>query len=183
MPSTTDTTGAVPRSAPNVCRARPELEEAHSPWPITSRSIEHNTLVSLLAGRQGLHSEPLGNLGRFPVEMWLPQGCWPRASPLYDVCPSIFSSLCIGRNHSLSCHSLTEATAKLPLGPRGAQSQPCLTLWDLVDCSPPGSSVLGILQARILEWVATSYSRGSSQPRDRTRVSCVFCIGRRVLYH
>ena len=42
---------------------------------------------------------------------------------------------------------------------------------DPVDCSLPGSSVHGILQARILEWVAISFSRGSSQPRDRTRVS------------
>ena len=40
-----------------------------------------------------------------------------------------------------------------------------------VDCSPPSSSVHGILQARILEWVAISFSRGSSRPRDRTRVS------------
>ena len=40
-----------------------------------------------------------------------------------------------------------------------------------MDCSPPGSSIHGILQARILEWVAISFSRGSSQPKDRTRVS------------
>jgi len=46
--------------------------------------------------------------------------------------------------------------------------QPCLTLCDSVDCSPPGSSVCGIFQARILEWVAMSSSRGSSQPKDRT---------------
>ena len=52
-----------------------------------------------------------------------------------------------------------------------AQSRP--TLCDLVDCSPPGSSVHGILQARILEWVAVSFSRGSSRPRDRTQVSCI----------
>ena len=50
-------------------------------------------------------------------------------------------------------------------------AQLCLTLCDPVDCSPPGSSVRGILQARILEWVAISFSRESSQPRDRTRVS------------
>ena len=43
----------------------------------------------------------------------------------------------------------------------------------LMDCSLPGSSVHGILQARILEWVAISFSRGSSWPRDRSRVSCV----------
>ena len=43
--------------------------------------------------------------------------------------------------------------------------QSCLTLLDLMDCSLPGSSVHGILQARILEWIATSSSRGSSNPR------------------
>ena len=166
-------------------RARPELVEAHSPWPSTNSSIKHNTLVSLLdtcAGKQGLCSELLGNLGRFPVEMWLHHSCWPQASPLSDVCPSVFSSPCIRRYHILSCHSLTETTAKLSLGPwGGAQLSP--TLWYLVDCSLPGSSVHGILQARILEWVAISYSRGSPQPRDQTGVSCVFCIDRWVLQH
>ena len=49
----------------------------------------------------------------------------------------------------------------------------CLTLCDFMDCSPPGSSVHGILQARILERVAISFSRGSSQPRDWTWVSCI----------
>ena len=48
---------------------------------------------------------------------------------------------------------------------------------DPMDCSPPGSSVHGISQARILEWVAISLSRGSSQPRDWTY------IGRQILYH
>ena len=57
------------------------------------------------------------------------------------------------------------------------------TLCDPTGCSPPGSSVRGILQARILEWVAISSSRGSSQPRDRTHISCVCCIGRWVLIH
>ena len=46
-----------------------------------------------------------------------------------------------------------------------------LTLCDPVDCSPPVSSVHGILQARILKWVAIPFSRGSSQPRDQTQVS------------
>ena len=47
-------------------------------------------------------------------------------------------------------------------------TQSCLTLCDPMDCSPPGSSVHGILQARILEWAAISFSRGSSQPKNRT---------------
>ena len=50
-----------------------------------------------------------------------------------------------------------------------------------MDCSPSGSSLHGIFQTRILEWVAISYSRGSSQPRDQTHVSCISCIGRHSL--
>ena len=53
------------------------------------------------------------------------------------------------------------------------------SLCDPMDCNPPGSSVHGISQARILEWVAISFSWGSSRPRDRTRVSS---IGRQILY-
>ena len=49
----------------------------------------------------------------------------------------------------------------------------CLTLCNPMDCSPPGSSIHGISQARILEWVAISFSRGSSRSRDWTRVSCI----------
>ena len=49
-------------------------------------------------------------------------------------------------------------------------------------CCPPGSSVRGIFQARILEHVAISFSKESSQPRDWTRVSCVSCTSRQVLY-
>ena len=49
--------------------------------------------------------------------------------------------------------------------------QSCPTLCDPVDCSPAGPSVHGLLQARILEWVAMPSPRGSSPPRDQTRVS------------
>ena len=59
----------------------------------------------------------------------------------------------------------------------------CPNLCELMDCCPPGSSVHGILQARILECVAISSSTGSSWLRDRTLVSCVFCIDRQILYH
>ena len=52
----------------------------------------------------------------------------------------------------------------------GLVTKPCLTLCDPVDCSPPGSSVHGISQARVLEWAAISFSRGSSQPRNQTRI-------------
>ena len=52
-----------------------------------------------------------------------------------------------------------------------------------MDCSLPGSSVHGISQARILEWVVISFYKGSSQPRDWTCISFVSCIGRQILYH
>ena len=52
-----------------------------------------------------------------------------------------------------------------------------------VDCSPPGSSVRGIFQAKILEWVAISSSRGSSQPRTKPTPHVIFCIGKQILYH
>ena len=61
-----------------------------------------------------------------------------------------------------------------------AQSRP--TLCDSMECSSPGSSLHGIFQARTLEWAVISYSRASSQPRDQTHISCISCIGRRILY-
>ena len=59
----------------------------------------------------------------------------------------------------------------------------CQTLWDTVGCSLPGSTVHGVFQARMLEWVAISYSRGSSQIWDGTPVSCISYFGRQILYH
>ena len=52
-------------------------------------------------------------------------------------------------------------------------TQSCPTLCHPLDCSPPGSSIHEVFQARILEWVAISYSRGSFQPRDRTCIPCI----------
>ena len=88
------------------------------------------------------------------------------------------------------CHRLNivlelEITEVNPApGFMNAQSlQSCLILCSPIDYSPPDSSVHGILQARILEWVVMPSSRGPSPPRDQTRISYVSCIGMRVLYH
>ena len=62
-------------------------------------------------------------------------------------------------------------------------TQPCLTLWDPMDGRTLGYSVQGIFQARILEWVAISYSRASAQARDQTQVSCNSCRDRPILCH
>ena len=61
--------------------------------------------------------------------------------------------------------------------------QLCLNLCSPMECNPPDSSVHGILQARILEWVAMPSSRGPSPPRDRIRISYFCCTGRLFLYH
>ena len=95
--------------------------------------------------------------------------------------PPVLSSLCVQSPFFL------EGLQSLDLGSPLIQyvhaccsvTQPCLTLCDPMDCSPPGSSVHGVFQARILEWVAIPSSRGSSQPKDRT---CVSCICRGILY-
>ena len=77
-------------------------------------------------------------------------------------------TLCLSLTHSFSIYIYMCMCAK------SLQSYP--TLSDPMDCSPPGSSIHGILQARILEWIDISSSRGSSRPSDRTQVSCISCI-------
>ena len=69
------------------------------------------------------------------------------------------------------------------LGNAALRHRQCLTFCDPKDCSPPGPSVHGFLQARTLEWVAVSSSRGSFWPWDWTHISFVPCTGRQVLYH
>ena len=61
--------------------------------------------------------------------------------------------------------------------------RPCPTLYKTKDCGPPGSSVHGILQARVLEWAAILFSRGPSWPRHGTCLSFASCVGRQVLYN
>ena len=79
-----------------------------------------------------------------------------------------------GKNTGVGCHFLLQCR-KVKSESEVAQS--CPTLCDRIDCSPPGSSIHGIFQTRVLDWVAISFSRGSSWPRDWTQVSHV--AGRR----
>ena len=103
------------------------------------------------------------------------------------LCPAYFT----GRGFSFSIFSLrfprhchpSHLQPKFSPGKKAnpkwpAVTQSCPALCNPMDCSPPSSSVHGILQARILEWVAISFSRGSSWPRDQTQVSCI--AGRRL---
>ena len=91
---------------------------------------------------------------------------------IYSACPRPTEQDPVSPTVSLSHQE--DSISLLSLSCRKSEVlQSCLTLCDPMDCSLPDSSVHGIFQARILEWVAISFSRGSSQPRDRTQVSCI----------
>ena len=80
----------------------------------------------------------------------------------------------VGKVMSLLLNMLSRLVITfLPSSSESKVAQSCLTLCDPMDCSLPGSFIHEILQARILECIAISLSRGSSQPRDLTQVSCV----------
>ena len=83
-----------------------------------------------------------------------------------------------GKNTGVGCHFLLQC---MKVKSESEVAQSCPTLSYPMDCSLPGSSVHGggILQARILEWIVISFSKGSSRPRDQTHVSCIT----KVLYY
>ena len=84
---------------------------------------------------------------------------------------------------TLNVNGLNAPTRRHRLAAAAAKSlQSCPTLCDPMDCSLPNSSVYGIFQVRILEWVAISSFQGSSWPRDRICISYGSCIGRQILY-
>ena len=87
-------------------------------------------------------------------------------------CPLMFSSCIISPVNVFQFYPLSPLYFYNPLKVKVKSLSP-VRLFDPMDCSPPGSSVHGILQARMLEWVAISFSRGSSQSRDQTQVSCI----------
>ena len=103
------------------------------------------------------------------INNMLPQKCWERQN-VY--CTKTLSRRCGGIDSVVCTLCCCCLVAKL-----------CSTLWDPMDRNLPASSVPGISQARLLEWVAVSSSRGSSLPRDWIQVSWVSCIGRQILYH
>ena len=120
------------------------------------------TWVQSLGGEESLEK---GKATHSSILAWrIPWNVSSMGSQKHRVSSVCFSS---PKLHSLS---FTCLPAKL--------LQSCPTHCEPIDCSPPGSSVHGILQARILRWVATPSSRGSSQPRDQTLVSYVSCTGR-----
>ena len=115
-----------------------------------------------------------------------PVDCSPPGSSIHGDFP--------GKSTGVGCHCLLQPSEQvlhkyLSLlngwidGCAYVPVQSCLTLCDPSDCNLPGSSVHGVLQARILVWVAMPSSRGSSWPRDLTHILYIPCIGSPVLYH
>ena len=92
--------------------------------------------------------------------------CWTDCQHFWDL-----------YSHAPSCHWGGKVCVKMECV-RAQLLQSCPTVFSLMDHSPSGSSVCGTFLARILEWVGISSSRGSSWPRDQTRSSCGFCVGR-----
>ena len=141
--------------------------------------------VGLLYSRDWYHTVnkstiPAGVLSH----VWLfrdPMDCSPRGSPVHSISRARileWVNISFSRESSQArdwTHISFTGRQTLSLGRLLTWSvkiaQLCLTLCDPVNCSPPGSSVHGILQARIMEWVAVPFSRGSPQPKDGPQVS------------
>ena len=117
---------------------------------------------------------------RSPGLRWGPIGC----NDLYTVCPCLACVCPRWTRPYTQCVSVLDTCARAGHVHTRLQcwvcAHSCPTLCDPMDCSPTGSSVHGISQARTLEPVAVSYSRGSLRPSDRTHISCVSWIGRRL---
>ena len=103
---------------------------------------------------------------------------------LHTISPSPIVQMSVSRYQIYICNTDSASNPKLR-SPCVCSKllQSCLTLCNTMDHSQPGSSVHGILQARIVKWVAMPFSRGSSQPRDQTHISYISCISRQILYH
>ena len=101
-----------------------------------------------------------------------PMDCSPPGSSVHEDSP--------GKNTGVGCHFLLQCM-RVKSESEVAQSYP--TLCDPMDCSPPGSSIHGNFQARILEWVAISFSRGYSPPRDQTHISRVCLLHCKQIFY
>ena len=132
------------------------------------------------------HPDPPSHLPFYPIPLGLPSAPGPSTCLMHPTCTPMFIAalFIIARTWKQPrCPSADECIRKLwyiytmeyysAIKKNSFQSvvQSCLTLWDPMDCSLPGSSIYGISEARVLEWVAASFSRGSYQSRDWTQVS------------
>ena len=116
----------------------------------------------------------------FSLWFWQLQSLWPSSSVCACMCVPMCACVCM---HVCAHVCLCVCVCVCLCAYVCLSTQSWLTLCDPMDCSPPGFSFYGIFPARILEWVAITSSRGFSQPRDWTHISCISCIGRWILTH
>ena len=107
---------------------------------------------------------------------WYFPGRSPISSPSCRMCHNHILKYCSSELCCLLAHAIKRKCVRMHA--QSLQSSP--TLWDPMDCGPPGSSIQEVLQARILAWVAMISSWGSSWPRNQT---CVSCIAGRFFTH
>ena len=156
--------------------------DAPSLWPLQSQAdIQVMLWEELIPRLQSLTF--LNRIPRRQRPQWVAaRKCPPlKKAALTEVTPRPGAAVC----HSWSRQQLLRAVgSRVPVGTRPPavtdtphhtppDSSDCISLCDPMDCSPPGSSVHGISQARIVEWVAIPFSRVSSLPRGQTQVSCL----------
>ena len=156
-----------------------------SPGPPGGAGTSQSLACSLPGPAAGTHPSPGTLAAASQTAEWL-QLPWPPPTPCPSHSPSQKCSFSTGSSRRSFLFNWSALIYNIVLVSDVEQSdsvvhtdmkvlvaQECLTLSDPMDYSPPGSSVLGILQARILEWVAMAFPRGSSRPRDQTQVSCI----------
>ena len=137
-------------------------------WKVKEKSLSRGQLLATQWTAAYQAPPPMGFSRR---EYWsglpLPSHDWTEIMHFYE------------KDYTVKCHSLyiTSSVSACLV------AQLCPTLWNPLDCSPQSSSVPGILQARILEWVSMPCSRGSSGARDRNCVFCVSCIAGGYFIH
>ena len=168
------------------------------PWWATQIPLQDQTLITLSSQPNPslaiiLCSRELPGERSHPFSEWMPECDGYQSLPhnADTQCRYLWKAILtsrplLGQHWSPTVPSAQSWFLPSPTGsmcPCAQSLQSYLTLWDPMNCSLSGSSVHGILQARILEWVDIPFSRGSSQPRNRTCISCISCIDRLVLYH
>ena len=154
--------------------------QPHTPGPGTQREVLAQPVSVLTQGRPSTVMGTFGALRVWPHPLTEDRGLEKEAETYrvgrrsWEGCPQHREGRCIeGAGQAAAWSCLQGALFLIRLFNTlmrevCASTQSCPTLCDPVDCSPPGSSVPGILQARILEWVAISFCRASSRPKDHT---------------
>ena len=158
--------------------AEHQLRVGRSPWSperniqIYTKSIGQRKVGEKRVNRTGLAPREWGNWGK--VKSPIRAIAWDRGEAFKGTGDCI--SWHVTSWMEWESHRQSLPKPDIPQTGMQMKSLSCVWLCDPMDCSLPGSSVNGIFQARILEWVAISFSRKSSQPRDWTQISCI--VGR-----